>query len=253
MKSLISKLLLLVSTAIILSADSDAHIKIFTEHYPPYNMQLGGKLTGISVDTLDAMFKQMNSKQKITDIKLTNWSRAYSVALKVPNTMVFLTTRTKQREELFKWVGPVSKTTLGVMALKSRHIVINSISDFSKYKVGAVFKDVAEQLLIEKGLSKNNIQHVNGEDAIKLSFNKMEKGRIDMFAYNTKIALRDARSNGFDTDKYEVVYDLSTKDLCFAFNKKTDDKIIKKWQKALDDIKADGTYAKIIDKYEDTN
>jgi len=37
--------------------------------------------------------------------------------------MVFSTTRTKARENLFKWVGPISTTTVGVIALKSKNIV----------------------------------------------------------------------------------------------------------------------------------
>jgi len=39
------------------------------------------------------------------------------------------------------------------------------------------------------------------------------------------------------------------KDLYIAFNKNTPDTIIEKWQKALDDIKKDGTYQKILNKY----
>ena len=243
------KLILLGLLISSLFAASDTTIKIYTEHYPPNNMKIAGKLTGSSVEVLDAMFKQMNSKQKITDIKLTNWSRAYSVALKVPNSMVFSTTRTKARENLFKWVGPISTTTVGVIALKSKKIVIKDISDFSKYKIGAVLKDVAEQLLIEKGVDKKNIQHVNGEKAIKITFNKMEKGRIDMFAYNTSIALAGAKMEGFDTNKYEIIYNIAVGNLCFAFNKKTDDKVIQKWQYALDTIKKNGIYDKIMKKY----
>ncbi len=225
------------------------NIKIYTEHYPPNNMKVAGKLTGSSVEILSAMFEQMKSDQKIEDIKITNWSRAYSVALKVPNSMVFSTTKTKAREDLFKWVGPISTTTLGVIALKSKKIIIKDISDFNKYKIGAVLKDAAEQLLIERGVDKKNIQHLNGENAISLSFAKMEKGRIDMFAYNTNIALAGAKIAGFDVDKYEVIYQLAVGQLCFAFNKKTDDKIIQEWQEALDTLKKDGIYDKIMNKY----
>ena len=245
MKKIILLALLLSS----LFANSDTNIKIYTEHYPPNNMKVAGKLTGQSVEILDAMFKQMDSKQKIEDIKLTNWSRAYSIALKLPNSMVFSTTRTTQRENLFKWVGPISTTTVGVIALKSKNIVINNINDFNNYKIGAVLKDVAEQLLIEKGVSKKSIQHVNGANAIKISFNKMEKNRIDMFAYNATVAFEGAKKEGFDTSKYEIIYKLIVADLSFAFNKKTDDKIIKKWQEALDTLKVNGTYKTIINKY----
>ncbi len=225
-------------------------IKIYTEQYPPHNMKIAGKLEGRSVEILSAMFKQMNSNQSIKDIKLTNWSRAYSMALKIPNSMVFSTTRTKQRENLFKWVGPIVKVDVGLLALKEKNIKIKNIKDFNNYKIGAVLKDVAEQLLIEKGVSKKNIQHVNGANAINLSFTKMEKGRIDMFAYNTDVAMAGAKIAGYDISKYEIIYILDdTAELYFAFNKQTNDKIIQKWQKALNDIKSNGTYDTIIKKY----
>lgn len=225
------------------------NIKIYTENYPPHNMKVDGKLTGYSIEVLKAIFKQMNSKQKIEDVKFTNWSRAYSLTLKNSNTMVFSTTRTKMREDLFKWVGPIGIIRVGLIAPKNKKIIIKDTLDFNKYKIGAVLKDVAVQPLLENGVKKKNIQYVNGKNAIKLSFTKMEKGRIDMFAYNISAALNGAKSEGFDIDKYEVLYELMKGELYFAFNKQTDDKTIKQWQEALDIVKKDGTYKKIMDKY----
>ena len=249
MKKTIFIILLLVN----LFGNQSDSIKIYTEHYPPHNMKLSGKLTGYSVDLLAEILKDIKSNQSIKEVKLTNWSRAYSIALKVPNSMVFSTTRTLEREKLFKWVGPISTTSVGVIAPKSKNIIINKMTDFNKYKIGAVLKDVAEQLLLKGNVNKNNIQHVNGENAINLSFTKMEKGRIDMFAYNIDSAFDGAKMEGFDIDKYEVIYKLTIGELYYAFNKKTDDKIIQKWQESLDKIKENGTYDEIMMKYKRQN
>ena len=244
------KVLLILTFFIInVFAVQEQRIKMYTEHYPPHNMKTAGELTGISVEVLDEMFKQMKSKQTTKEVKLTNWSRAYSVAQKVPNSMVFSTTRTKSRENLFKWVGPIVKTRVGVIAPKNKNIVINNITDFNKYKIGAVLKDVGEILLLERGVNKKNIQYVNGEDAINLSFTKMEKGRIDMFAYGLGAAFANAKKEGFDISKYEVIYTLAEAELYFAFNEKTDNEIINKWQASLDAIKKDNRYSSIIKKY----
>lgn len=225
-------------------------IKMYTEHYPPYNMKSkDGSLKGSSVEVLSAVLKKMHSKQTIQDVKLRNWSKSYTIAQKKKNAMVFSTTRTDSREKLFKWVGPIATATVGVVALKSKHIKINKVSDFNKYKIGAVLKDIGELLLLDTGVDKSIIQHVKGQDAINLSFNKMKKGRIDMFAYNTDVAFANAKMQGFDVDKYEIVYVLKVGHQYFAFNKNTDDKIITKWQNALDAIKKNGTYDKIHSKY----
>ena len=244
MKNIILLALLFVS----LSASTD--IKMYTEHYPPYNMKAkDGSLQGSSVEVLGAMLKKMHSKQTIQDVKLRNWSKSYTIAQKKKNAMVFSTTRTDSREKLFKWVGPIATATVGVIALKSKHIKINKVSDFNNYKIGAVLKDIGELLLLDTGVDKSIIQHVKGQDAINLSFNKMKKDRIDMFAYNTDVAFANAKMQGFDVSRYEVIYTLKVGYQYFAFNKNTDDKIIKKWQNALDAIKKDGTYDRIHSKY----
>ena len=233
-----------------LSAIEIQNIKMYTEHYPPYNMKSkDGKLIGSSIEVLDAVLKKMGSSQSIKDVKLRSWAKSYAVAQKIDNAMVFSTTRTESREPLFKWVGPIATATVGVVALKSKKIKINKISDFNKYKIGAVLKDIGEILLLDAGVNKNNIQYVKGEDAINLSFNKMQKDRIDMFAYNLNVAFANAKMEGFDIDKYEIVYTLKVGYQYFAFNKNTDDAIIQKWQNALDAIKKDGIYEKIHSKY----
>ena len=242
MKKIIGFILLTIS----LFAIEDDNIKIMTENYPPYNMEVDGELEGISIDVLEAMLEQMNSKQDKDDIILTSWSRAYSLAQKKKNNMVFSTTRTKEREPLFKWVGPIIKTTISVIAPKSKNITIKKVSDFNKYRIGAVLKDVGEQLILEKGVNKHNIKLISGKNSIKLSFTKMVKDRIDMFAYDENVAFYYAKRNGFNIDDFEVIYTLKEAELYFAFNKNTDDKIINRWQKALDTIKSNGRYKKII-------
>jgi len=233
-----------------LFASQTPEIKIYTEHYPPYNMKsITGKLKGSSVDVLSAVLKEMKSTQTVKDVKLRSWTKSYKIAKKMKNTMVFSTTRTESREKLFKWVGPIATTTVGVLALKSKKVVISKISDFNKYKIGVVLDDVGEGLLLEAKVNKKRFDYVKGEDAINQSFNKLENNEIDMFAYNLNVAFSNANMEGFDIAKYEVVYTLKVGELYFAFNKNTDNKIIQEWQNALDTIKKNGIYKKIQNKY----
>ena len=241
-------LLMLGSSLSCMAANVDK-VKIYTENYPPYNMEVNGKPKGISVDILQAMFKQMKSKKTINDIKLRPWATGYKITLKKSNTMLFSMTRTKQREKLFKWVGPIIPTEIGIIAPKDRHIKIHNLKDLKKYKIGAVLNDVGEQLLLENGIDRANIQSVGGENPIILNFQKMGKNRIDMFAYETNVAMYGAKSFQIEQKEFEIVYVLKKAKLYYAFNKNTDDKIIKAYQKALDDVKANGTYKKILKKY----
>jgi len=254
MKEKMNKIIFICSillSGIFLNANDN--ITIMTENYPPYNMESNGKLKGISVDIVVEILKDIKSNQSLDDIKMTTWSRAYSYAQKKSNHMVFSTTRTKQREDLFKWVGPIATTTIALIARKDRDVKINSISDLNNYKIGAVLKDIGEQLLLKNKINSNNIYCVSSKDAIKISFNKLKNRRIDLFAYDFNVAKYSARLKGFETSSYESVYTLKKGELYYAFNKQTDDKIINKWQNTLDKIKKDGRYKQIITKYLSNN
>ncbi len=247
-KAFVSLLFVLVSFNSYAETTSQK-ITIMTEVYPPFNMEIDGKLTGISVDVLDAMLELLNTGQTREDIILSNWSRAYTMAEKRKNHMVFSTTRTSQRESLFKWVGPVSKITIGIIAPKEKGIVINKFSDLNQYRIGTVLKDIGEQTLLEGGILKKQIHSISGKNSIDLSFKKMENDRIDLFAYATKGAMYEAKVKGHDVNDFEVIYTVKEGDLYYAFNKETSDEIITQWQNALDAVKANGLYDEIVKRY----
>jgi polar amino acid transport system substrate-binding protein len=243
------KLIFLCSVCLFATLVEANNIKMMTENYPPYNMEVEGKLQGLSVEVLDAMLKTMKSDTTIYDVELLPWSKAFDSALNKKNNMVFSTVKTKKRENRFKWVGPISKTTIGVTALKSKNIVINTFSDLKKYKIACVKKDIAETVLIENNIPLENIKALDGTNSLATAFYKLERDKIDLFAYETKVAKYSADLNGFNSDEYEVVFTLKKGEHYFAFNRLTPDAIINKWQKALDTIKVNGIYNKILKKY----
>jgi len=244
------KIIIFIFLSVYLFSNENQAIKMFTEHYPPYNMKtITGKLKGSSIEVLDAVLKEMKSKQTVDDVRLRSWTKSYKIAKKFKNAMVFSTTRTDSREKLFKWVGPIATAKVGLVALKNKHINISKVSDFQKYKIGVVQDDIGEALLVEAGVDKRNFNYVKGEKAINISFKNMNSNEIDMFVYNINVAFANAKMEGFDIDKYEVIYVLKVGYQYFAFNKNTDDSVIKKWQDSLDTIKKNGIYSKIQKKY----
>lgn len=243
MKKILFTLLLLSSVLI----SSENNLKIMTENYPPYNMEKDGQLTGISIDLIKEIFTEIKSQQTEDDIILTSWSRAYHLAEKKKDHMVFSTTRTKARENKFKWVGPITKTSVGIIALKDIHI--EKTSDLNKFRVGAVIRDVGEQLLLDQGVDKKSIYSISGKNPVSLSFKKLQNNRIDMFAYELNVANFIAKQDGLGQDEYKIIHTLTEGELYFAFNINTDDKTIQKWQKALDTIKKSGKLEKILENY----
>ncbi len=228
------------------AAASVDDIVFMTEQYPPYNFEENDKLQGIAVDTLALMLQKVESNQTRDDIKLLPWAHGYKRALSEPNTCLFSTTRIEEREHLFKWVGPIAPEAVGLIARKERNIKIDSVEDIENYKIGTIRNDVAEQYLINAGISVDDMERVA---KTILNIKKLNRGRIDLWAYDENVAMWELKANGFNPADYESVHVLGRKDQYFACHIGTSDFVIQNLQTALDTLKSGGEYEKILDRY----
>ncbi len=242
-------LIITLSFSVSIFAQSVKNIKFMTENYPPFNFKENGNLQGISVDLLTAAMKKIDPTFNHSKIELLPWARGYKIVQNEKNTCLFAMTRTEARENLFKWAGPLAPALIVLTAKKSNHIKINSIDDLKKYNIGTIIEDVGEQLLNEKGISNDKLDRIGGTNAINISIKKLDKGRIDLFSYDSNVLKWKIKQNGLNPNDYETVYVLKKGKLSFAFNKNTPDKVVNQIQKAIDEVKKDGTYQKILDKY----
>ena len=157
--------------------------------------------------------------------------------------------RTKIRENSFKWVGPIDTKTSGLIAKKLKKIKLKKINDLAKYKISVAQGYSTHQILKKAGLSKN-LDITGGEFAVHYSLKKLIDDKVDIYSSsNIEYIMNNIQMNDFDSKDYEVIKKFKSDKLYFAFNKKTDDKIINMLQKTLDELKKNGTYQKIKSKY----
>ena len=235
-----------ISASVNVFAQSIDDLMIMTEIYPPLNFEQDGKLQGISVDIMALLLERLNTKLTRDDIKLLPWARAYKYLQTRENTCLFSTTRTEEREDLFKWVGPIIPSRHVLIAPKYKKISIQSLEDLKKYRIGTVIEDVAEQLLVEMGYDKGTLIAVSDP---ALCAKQLDKGRIDLWAYGDIVANWIIKQEGFLPDDYESVYVLKESGYYFAFYKETPDDVIQQFQQALDELNEQGEIQKIVDSY----
>ncbi len=226
-------------------------IQYMTEQNPPYNFEKEGKATGIAVDLLLEMGKQTGHPVTIDAIQVVPWPRGYRTLEKTAGTALFSMARTEQREELFKWVGPIIDLTIGLVAPKSKKLKIKSIDDLTGLRIGTIRDGAPEQLLIKAGFDADKLDRVpKPEQNIK----KLVADRIDVLAFNTDSTRYTMKSMGVNPDEYETVYVLKKVQLFFAYNKETDDAFIELMNVKLAGLKkvdATGTsfYDRLVSSY----
>ena len=233
-------------------AVSAKDLTYITEQYPPYNYQENGKLQGISVDLLEKIWMKMGVNLNRSAIKLLPWTEGYQTTLKENNTVLFTTFRTPQREQLFKWVGPIASGRDALLARCDRDITITTPEDLKKYKIGGIKDDIAVQRCLNNGLKKEDLIL---ETTSKPLIEMLENGTLDAWAYNDLAGLWLIKQSGANASDYKVAYVLAQGEGYYAFNNKTPDSIVQSFQQALDSIKSNkdssgtGDYEKILYKY----
>lgn len=232
---------LLFFTASITSALS-VELTILTENLPPLNYVREGKLVGPSVEIVKEIQRRVGS---FDEIKVFPWARAYQLALEKENVVLFGTTHTKEREELFKWVGPLATKRDILLAKRGSGVQIETLADAKKVKrVGTLRDDTRERLLLKLGFT--NLYSVSDEQN---NAKKLMLGRIDLWAYKKPGWKTVCELADINPQEFVEVLDLREIDVSIAFSKKSSDSIVNSWRKAYAEMVSDGTLRSIQDKW----
>lgn len=219
-----------------------AELTILTENLPPLNYVKGGVLVGSSVEIVKEIQRRVGSHEPI---KVYPWARAYKMALEEENVVLFGTTHTEARHDIFKWVGPLARKRDILVAKKGAGIKITSLEDAKKVKrIGTLREDTRERLLKSHGFT--NLESVSDEQK---NAKKLVLGRIDLWAYKKPGLKTVCELAGVDYNELEEVYSLREIDVSIAFSKKTSDSIVLMWQKAFKEMSTDGTIEQIRSKW----
>lgn len=220
-------------------------IEIVTEEFPPYNYTQHGQITGISTEIVQAAFKEADINYTIA---VYPWARAYKMALEEKNILIYSILRTPERENLLQWVGEIAPRKSFFYKLKKRKdIIINSLEDAKKYTIGGVRGDARVSYLNNNGF---DIKEIVSND--ELNIRKLFAERIELMICNELSFTHLVKSMGFSIDDFEKIFlleEFSSGDFYMAFSLSTADELVVKLKTALDKIKDNGIYDRILTKY----
>jgi polar amino acid transport system substrate-binding protein len=225
---------------------------LLSEDYPPFNYVENKTPTGISVDLLLGAFRQMGAPISSDRIKILPWSEAYETALSSNHTVVFGTIRLPEREDLFKWAGPLGSVRKVIFSRRDNPPEIHSPADLNKYRIGVVKEDSAYTQLQEIGVNRSQIVEI---DSVPGIISAMQEGTIDLWCYGEAAGRYFTGKVTGDSGLFKVVYTLDSRDIYYAFHKDIPDELVQSFQSALDTLRnqPDSTgvteYQRIVYRY----
>jgi len=229
-------------------------VSVVTCIEPPYQIQEKDRpLTGVSVELVRMMLKEAGVDPKI---QVYPWARAYSMAQRQENVMLFSILRNPPREKLFKWVDTLHPFHVYLYRLKNRpDIVVNTLDDARKYRIGVLRDDSRNIFLRSQGFGDNLDEVTLDSQNIK----KLFLGRIDILpsdpivlSYWFKVMNNDPMSlQKYDMKKVESIYHVAGADgeNYVAMSPQTDDRVVKHFRRALNRVKASPQYRQLLDEY----
>lgn len=250
---MLKRLLLVLASASLLLINGaraeegpDTGLVLLTENFPPYNMAKNGKnfaqdenINGIAVDIVREMFKRADIPYSLT-LRFP-WERIYKLALEKPGYGVFVMARLPDRENLFKWVGPIGPDDWIMLAKADSKITLESLDEARKYTIGAYKGDAIAETLAKQGLKP--IVVLRDQDNAK----KLANGQIDLWATGDPAGRYLARLDGVTGLK--TVLRFNSAELYLALNKDVPDETVTKLQAALDQLRKEGVVDDIMARY----
>jgi len=237
--------LLLIFFSLVSNANQ---LRFVAEDLPPFHfLDANKKPTGALVEVIEALM----SRTKLSgSIELMPFARSYNLALKNKNTFMFSLMKSTDREKNFQWVSQVYKSKAFLIGLRERsELNINNLDEAKAFVVGTIRGYHSEQYLKDVGFSTNKNLHlsVNYKHMWSMLFGE----HIDYVLTNFVAIDREMKSIGFNKKDIKAFVELRDfpGDLFIATGLGTSGKIVDDLAGAVQEIKADGTYIKIMDKW----
>jgi polar amino acid transport system substrate-binding protein len=218
-----------------------APLTLYTEDYPPFNWRDGttGKATGLSVDIVNELL--LRAGVSVAAFNLVPWARGMAQTGANPNTCLFSTTRTPQREASFTWIGPIARNEWVMFARSDENIVLRSLVDARRYQVGTIIDDAIIPFLLDKQMKLSQV------GSHRQNLIKLRARRIELWATGRLPGLHVLRTLGIED--VEPVYSIAQYDLYLACHKDSNKAEIKRLNEVLRGMYRDGTVQRIYAYY----
>jgi lysine-arginine-ornithine-binding protein len=208
--------------------------------YPPFENMDGNKAVGFDVDLANAIAGKLGLKLEVTSILFDG----AIPALKTKKFDIIMSAMTinEKREKQINFSDPYIDSDQSIAVAKGSPIKTEAdLKDkVVGVQLGTTGMDKAEEIQKAGGLKE-----VRKFDTTLLAFEALEQGKIDAIINDYPVSLYIGKTRG----NTEVVAKIKTDEKYGIGIRKGNEELLEKVNKALADLKADGTYATIYEKW----
>jgi polar amino acid transport system substrate-binding protein len=239
--------LLALATALPLRAMAGrAPLTSFCHALPPLSFEQDGQLTGLAVDLLRRMAELAGLELSLA---LQPRLRAEKSFLDTPASLLFPLARLPERENRYRWVGPILPRRVGIYSLSQRtDIRFRGLRQLEGLRVGATAGTATLEQLLAEGLKPG--KEIEVSPSYEASVRKLVAGRMDLLVIgdlNVYWQLQQMREPP-DRIREVAVLDAGT-DYCFGLRVDGDPAQADALQRALEQLRRNGSIERLRQAY----
>lgn len=231
----------------VVASDANTYYFVGEQAYDPISFEENGEAVGISSDVIREAFKRMGSKVKL---QLVPWKRAQEMAKNGEVDGVFSAYKTPQREEIYAFPREEILVEKNVFVVRKDSDLTydGDMSKMAKYGIGTLTGYATLEKYLETGILTKVDRSATTEEALNKLING-ERG-VDLVVNTNYILGYTAKKMGKSAAIKELPVPVSENPSYLAFTKKKDLRgVMEKFEIELKNMKADGTFDRIVQKY----
>lgn len=204
--------------------------------YPPFEQGQPGNYTGFDIELMEAIAENIGRKAEFQDTSFDTIFR--DLAQGRFEAVASATTITDEREETVDFTNPYYFSEQAILVKEGGDI--DSVEKLNGATVGVQQGTTGEEFVEEKGNAGELRPYPQGPDAV----NALKSGVLDAVVIDIPVA-----ENAVEAGGVEVSAAIPTEEDYGFVVPQDDDKLLEEMNEALDELKDDGTFTTIYEKW----
>lgn len=215
-------------------------LRIVTSNLPPLVYEHGGAQPGALRELVDELCKRT---ARTPSVQFVPWQRAVFLATRVPGTTIFPLTRTPARERQFRWLVPLFEENYVFLAPRGRAFDVHNPGNMKDMRISLLRGSALKAVLLEMGY-KNLVEASSVDEVHRF----MVAGIADAAYGELSIVRAALRARVAEAD-FDISGPVSRTAAWLAGALDFTEADAARFQRAMRDMKADGSYFAILKKY----
>lgn len=216
-------------------------ITVVTEFIPPYQTKNeDGSVGGYATQVVKRLFELTDKQHQIIPLP---WARAYLMAQKEPNVMIYSMIRTAEREAKFQWIGNLHTQRFYMWGLKKNFDKpFREFSQAKSYRIATSKGYGAAYLLAEKNF--DNVLHTARNDQ---NVGMLFKERVDIIFSSEVLLHNRIKKLGYAKEDVRRLFEVTplSRELSIAFSRESNPHLVLRFQVAFNYLERTGELEKI--------